>query len=94
VNETIKKQKDELAQQRLYKLYPLMGLPFPAPQMREWESTDKLFKTTAKFVSLEKDEVILEPTNGKQTSIELDVLRKEDQEYVQLRLEAQKETKP
>jgi len=29
VNETIKKQKDKVAQLRLYKLYPLMGLPIP-----------------------------------------------------------------
>jgi hypothetical protein len=48
-----------------------------------------LFKVTAKFVSLAKDEVTLEKSDGKQTTIEFSVLRAVDQEYVNLRLEAE-----
>jgi hypothetical protein len=77
-------EKYEYPKEESIKLLCEMNIPYKG--FRIWESTDKLFKTTAKFVSLEKDEVILEPTNGKQTSIELDVLRKEDQEYVRYRL--------
>jgi hypothetical protein len=86
VNESLKKHTGELEQLRLYKMYPLMGLPIEdtplIPQFREWQSTDKLFKTTAKFISLDKEEVILERTNGKRTTIEFSALRKEDQDYV------------
>ncbi len=52
------------------------------PGFREWQSTDGLFQSTAKFVSLEKGEVTLEKSDGKRTSIELSALRKEDQAYV------------
>jgi hypothetical protein len=65
----------------------LLELNIPYKGVRNWESTDKLFKATAKFISLDdKGEVTLEKENGKQTTIELSVLRKEDQDYVKERL--------
>jgi hypothetical protein len=86
VNESLKKHTGEIAQLRLYKMYSLMGLPIEGtpliPQLREWQSTDKLFKTTAKFVSLDNGDVTLEKTDSKRTTIEFSVLRKEDQDYV------------
>jgi hypothetical protein len=60
--------------------------PLLVPYARDWESTDGLFKTNAKFVSLDKKEVTLEKANGKQTTIELSALRKEDQVYVKEQL--------
>ncbi len=45
VNEALKKHSDEIAQLRLYKMYPLMGLSIEGtplvPQMRLWESRKK-----------------------------------------------------
>jgi hypothetical protein len=57
-------------------------LNIPYKGFRNWESTDKLFKATAKFISLEKNEINLEKADGKKTTIELSVLRKEDQDYI------------
>jgi hypothetical protein len=72
-------------------MYPLMGLSIDStpliPQMRHWESTDKLFRATAKFIFLDSNgEVNLEKADGKKTTIELSVLRKEDQDYVKEQL--------
>jgi hypothetical protein len=93
VNELLKTKQDETFQLRLYKMYPLMGLPIEGtpliPQLREWQSTDKLFKTTAKFITLEKDDVVLEKQDGKRTTIELKALRKTDQDYVKTLLESE-----
>ena len=58
----------------------LFNIPYKG--FRIWQSTDQLFKTTAKFISLEKGEVTLEKADGKQTTIELFELRPEDQSYV------------
>ena len=60
----------------------LANLNIPYKGFRCWQSTDGLFQTTAKFVTLDKGEVILEKTDGKQTTIDLSALRKEDQDYV------------
>ena len=60
----------------------LAALEIPYKGFRQWQSTDGLFKTTAKFISSEKGEVTLEKADGKQTTIELSALRAEDQEYV------------
>jgi hypothetical protein len=70
----------------------LCQLNIPYKGFRNWESTDKLFKATARFISLEKGEVNLEKADGKKTSIELSVLRKEDQDYVKKQLEPEKKT--
>jgi len=35
VNEVMKKQRNEIARQRLYKLYPLMGIPLPEQRMSQ-----------------------------------------------------------
>jgi hypothetical protein len=96
VNESLKKHTGEIAQLRLYKMYPLMGLPIEGtpliPQLREWQSTDKLFKTNAKFISLENGDVTLERANGQCTTIEYSVLRKEDQDYVKEQLNPETKT--
>ncbi|MDR0391230.1 MAG: hypothetical protein LBH59_04945 [Planctomycetaceae bacterium] len=60
----------------------LCDLEVPYQGFRNWESTDGLFKTTAKFISLEKDEVTIEKGNGKRTSIELKYLRQIDKDFV------------
>jgi hypothetical protein len=54
----------------------------PTSLIRQWQSTDGLFKTTAKFISADNKEVVLERVNGKRTTIEFSSLRKEDQDYV------------
>jgi hypothetical protein len=59
---------------------------------REWQSTDKLFKTNAKFISLDKGDIILEKADGKRTTIEFSVLRKEDQDYVKEQLNPETKT--
>jgi hypothetical protein len=51
-----------------------------------------LFKATARFILLDKDEVNLEKADGKKTTIELAVLRKEDQDDVKKQLESEKKT--
>jgi hypothetical protein len=76
-------------------MYPLMGLSIDStplvPYFREWQSADKLFKATAKFIFLDSNgEVNLEKADGKKTTIELSVLRKEDQDYVKEQLESEK----
>jgi len=68
----------------------LCDLKIPYKNFRQWQSTNDLFKATAKFVSLTKDEVTLEKADGKRTTIELSTLRKEDQDYVK----AQQQAKP
>jgi hypothetical protein len=55
----------------------------PDEGFRIWLSKDKIFKTEAKLISLDKDEVTLENTSGRRTKFELSLLRQEDQEYVQ-----------
>jgi hypothetical protein len=70
----------------------LADLNIPYKGFRNWESTDKLFKATARFILLEKDEVNLEKADGKKTTIEFSALRKEDQDYVKRQLESEKKT--
>jgi hypothetical protein len=70
----------------------LCDLNIPYKGFRNWESKDRLFRATAKFISLEKDEVYLEKSDGKKTSIELSALRKEDQDYVKKQLEPEPKT--
>jgi hypothetical protein len=89
VNEILVKYKDnEIAQIRLAKLLPLLGedakkITTLKPQFRNWKTTDGLFETRAKFIAIDlKNDVILEKENGKQTSIELSALQKNDQDYV------------
>jgi len=71
--------KEELDSEGLRKLF-LFNVPYKG--FRQWESFDKLFKVTAKFVSLNEDLVTLERADGKEINIELSVLRAEDQEYI------------
>jgi len=56
---------------------------------REWLTKDGLFKPTAKFISLDKKDVKLEKEDGKQITIELSALRKEDQDYVKRQIESE-----
>ncbi|MDR1484458.1 MAG: hypothetical protein LBT09_06505 [Planctomycetaceae bacterium] len=60
----------------------LCDLEIPYKGFRNWESTDGMFKTTAKFVSFDKGEVTIEKGNGRHTSIELKYLRKADKDFV------------
>jgi hypothetical protein len=64
------------------KIKLLCDLEIPYQGFRNWESTDGLFKTTAKFISFVKDEVTIEKGNGKRTSIELKYLRQIDKDFV------------
>jgi hypothetical protein len=54
----------------------------PKIDFRTWQSTDNQFKTIAKFVSLDKWKVTLEKQDGKQTIVDIAILRKEDQDYI------------
>jgi hypothetical protein len=78
-------EKYEYPMEERIKLLADLNIPYKG--FRNWESTDKLFKATARFISLEKNEVNLEKADGKKTTIELSVLRKEDQDYVKKQLE-------
>ncbi|MDR1369065.1 MAG: hypothetical protein LBJ72_02890, partial [Dysgonamonadaceae bacterium] len=69
-------EKYKYPNEKMLKL--LCDLEIPYKGFRNWESTDGLFKTTAKFISFEKDEVTIEKANGKRTSIELKYLRPVD----------------
>ena len=70
----------------------LCELNIPYRGGRNWQSTDKLFKTNAKFISLENGDVTLERANGQCTTIEFSVLRKEDQDYVKEQLNPETKT--
>jgi hypothetical protein len=64
----------------------------PDKGFRIWLSNDKMFKTEAKLISINKDSVTIENKNGKQSTIELSALRKEDQDYAKKQLESEKKT--
>ncbi|MDR2346836.1 MAG: hypothetical protein LBE18_12305 [Planctomycetaceae bacterium] len=54
----------------------------PPSEFRNWQSKDGLFKAKAKFVSSDNKNVTLEKEDGKQTTIEISVLRTVDQRFV------------
>jgi hypothetical protein len=54
----------------------------PPSEYRNWQSKDGLFKAKAKFISSDDKNVTLEKEDGKQTTIELSVLRSVDQRFV------------
>ncbi|MGL6195352.1 MAG: HEAT repeat domain-containing protein [Thermoguttaceae bacterium] len=60
-------------------------IPAPEPVsedgFRNWETTDGLFKTTAKLTGITGKDIKLQRKDGKTISIELDSLRQQDQEY-------------
>jgi hypothetical protein len=60
----------------------------PLSDFRTWQSKDKLFKTTAKFISLDKGNVTIEKSDGKRVTIELDAFRDVDQRFVKDQLTA------
>jgi len=72
----------------MIKIFITLGISYKG--FRCWQSTDGLFQTTAKFVILDKADVILEKADGKRTTIELSVLCQEDQDYVKRQLEPAK----
>jgi hypothetical protein len=55
---------------------------YPEDGFRIWQSKDKLFKADAKFIEVKNNEAILEKRNKNRTSIEINVLRHDDQEYI------------
>lgn len=71
-----------------------LNQPEPEPVspegFRNWETTDGLFKTTAKFAGVKGKEVQLRRQDGKTVSIELNVLRQLDQDYIREQLETAK----
>ncbi|MGL6193457.1 MAG: SHD1 domain-containing protein [Thermoguttaceae bacterium] len=73
-------EKHKLPENIRIEILSNMGITYKG--FREWQSTDGLFKTTAKFVSLDQGDVTLEKADGKRTAIELSVLRQLDQDYV------------
>ncbi|MDR0610771.1 MAG: hypothetical protein LBG58_11720 [Planctomycetaceae bacterium] len=64
----------------------------PDQGFRIWLSKDKLFKTEAKFISTNKDDVTIENKDGRRSTIELSALRKEDQDYVKRQLDSETKT--
>ena len=83
-------EKHELPEDVRIKILSKIGIVYKG--FRRWQSTDGLFQTTAKFITLDKGEVTLEKADGKRTTIELSALRQEDQDYVKSQLETEKQT--
>jgi hypothetical protein len=56
---------------------------YPDDGFRIWQSVDALFRVDAKFISInDKNEAVLEKRNGKKTTIEIDILRQHDKDYL------------
>jgi hypothetical protein len=66
----------------------------PDEGFRIWLSKDKLFKTEAKMISADKDNVTIKDKQGRQSTIELSALRQEDQDYVKRQRELKTKTSP
>jgi preprotein translocase subunit YajC len=64
-------------------------LNIPYKGFREWQTNDGLLTLTAKVISVDKKEVKIEKEDGKQFTIELSALRKEDQDYVKRQLNSE-----
>jgi hypothetical protein len=60
----------------------LSSFNIPYKGFRQWQTNDGLLKLTAKLISADKKEIKIEKEDGKQFTIELSALRKEDQDYV------------
>jgi hypothetical protein len=73
-------EKYKYPREKMLKL--LCDLEIPYQGFRNWETTDGLFKTTAKFISTQNGEVTIEKGNGKRTTIELKYLRQVDKNFV------------
>jgi hypothetical protein len=58
----------------------------PMTEFRDWETSDKLFKAKAKFVSSNGKTVTLEKENGKQMTLNLEDLRWSDKNIVNEKL--------
>ncbi|MDR1479078.1 MAG: hypothetical protein LBJ00_09060 [Planctomycetaceae bacterium] len=52
------------------------------PDYPVWQSRDGLFETPAKLISVDKNTVILEKPDGKQTTFNISDLKKENQDYI------------
>ncbi|MCL2117818.1 MAG: hypothetical protein FWH27_05240 [Planctomycetaceae bacterium] len=96
-----RREQQRLEQRRLIREGKLMVMPGspllididkPDPEpvspegFRNWETTDGLFKTTAKFLGIKGKDTQLERKDGRIVGIELDALRPLDQEYVKEQL--------
>jgi hypothetical protein len=64
----------------------------PDKGFRIWLSKDKLFKTEAKMISANNDNVTIKDKKGRQSTIELSALRQEDQDYVKRQLDSETKT--
>jgi hypothetical protein len=78
LHETTPSSQPEIAKPQ-NKMFPVMH----KIDFRTWQSADNQFKTIAKFVSLANWKVTLEKQDGKQTIIDIAILRKEDQDYIE-----------
>jgi hypothetical protein len=72
------------------KIFKALNIPYKG--FREWRTNDGLLTLTAKVISINKKEVKIEKEDGKQFTIEIYALRKEDQDYVKKQLESEKKT--
>jgi hypothetical protein len=64
------------------------------PVLRTWRSSDGEHEIKATYVSGDAKTIYLKREDGTTIEVEVALLAAEDQEYVQLRLEAEKEAKP
>jgi hypothetical protein len=80
-------EKYEYPEAEKAKIFKALNIPYKG--FRVWQTNDGLFKPTAKLISADKKEVKLESEDGKQITIEISALRKEDLDYVKRQLESE-----
>jgi hypothetical protein len=83
-------EKYEYPEEEKVKVFKALNIPYKG--FREWQTNDGLLTLTAKVISVDKKEIKLEKEDGKQFTIELSALRKEDQDYVKRQLESETKT--
>ncbi|MDR1384489.1 MAG: hypothetical protein LBJ67_11705 [Planctomycetaceae bacterium] len=83
-------EKYEYPEEEKVKIFEALNIPYKG--FREWQTNDGLLTLTAKLISADTQEIKIEKEDGKQFTIEISYLRKEDQDYVKKQLESEKKT--
>jgi Fe-S cluster biosynthesis and repair protein YggX len=82
--------KYEYPEEERAKIFKALNIPYKG--FREWQTNDGLLTLTAKLIFADKKEVKIEKEDGKQFTIEIAYLRKEDQDYVKRQLDSKTKT--
>jgi hypothetical protein len=83
-------EKYEYPEKEKAKILKALNIPYKG--FREWKTNDGLLTLTAKLISADKKEIKIEKEDGKQFTIEIVYLRKEDQDYVKRQLDSETKT--